>query len=159
MNCNTVIPNTTSKTGFNINRDIALQQRQYLANNNSSLSFTPKLQQDLEKQQFSSNQHFINIFSKFMPTKLQGMGSTNLSLKNNQILLKSQYNQFAANPTNVFQTLLAANILRSNIQSTSKNNSNASFNNINTTANSVGQFGLINDSPKNKHEGSFSKGN
>lgn len=169
MNCNTAIPSTANKATFSMDHDLAQQQIQYLTNhlNNSSLNLTSKLQQDLEQQQLNNNQHFLNMFSKFMPMKLHGLSSANQNsgLKNSQNSLKSQHNHFAANPANVFQTLLAANFLRSNIQNTTNSKSNSvncvPFNNanmsVNLATNSGGKPSSINNLPKIKNE--TSKGN
>lgn len=168
MNCNTAIPSTANKATFNMDHELAQQKIQYLTNhlNNSSLNLTSKLQQDLEQQQLNNNQHFLNMFSKFMPMKLTGLSSANqnLGMKNSQNPFKSQHNHFAANPANVFQTLLAANMLRSNIQNTTNSNSNSMncvpFNNANMSVNMAtnsGKLSSINNSPKIKNENS--KGN
>jgi hypothetical protein len=119
MNCNSTIPSVVSELANQ-------QQLQYLAANHQQNS-PSNLEQSIYQHQ--ANHQILNMLAKFRSSSTGALQSSNSSTKSNKnltVFQKASHNQTynPNNPTHLFQTLLAVNILRSNIQNSTTINAN-----------------------------------
>lgn len=135
MNCNTAIPSASSQAHF------SPDQMHYLVANLSNSTLNTNIHID---QQLQANQQLFNMFAKIGPK----FNSTSQSSQFNQQgpFARVQKNTCQkpvnyGSTVNVFQTLLAANIMRSSIQNTNVGNANCvnyapfTLNNVNMAVN------------------------